>query len=477
MRRLLIIPAALLVLLGGPVLATESTAPPPATTDEVPVAPADQTVSDGWTSPETPVDANLVGVTWDGDPAAEFSVEVRGADGTWTKPTQVGADADNQAEPGTQDAVGAAQHPATTASEPVWIGNDATAVRVVLDSGVASNVTLATVDAEPAATPGGAAAAVAGLLPIVDGPSRYLFAGALFALAGLLVAIALGWSPWRRRKPGRTAALLALGALLIVACRPVAPPPPPPIPSGAVQPGMIMRAQWGARPFGTGPVACPGGPEYAYGLRFAVVHHTVNSNNYSPSDSYAMMRAIQSYHMNVNGYCDIAYNFIVDKHGQLFEARAGGITQPVIGGHAGGFNTASVGIALLGDYSNIRATTAQWNVLVHLLRWRLSVGRVDPAQGYLHNVAASPCNCQNWPPGTWVWFPNAIVTHRDVDRTACPGSAFYAQLATLRSQVQSGIVIPPTTTTSTSTTTTTVAATASDPTTTSSGPTSTTTSP
>ena len=455
MRRLLLIPAALFVVLGGPVLAVESTTPPPATTDEVPVAPAGQAVSDGWTSAATPVDANLVGVTWDGDPATEFSVEVRGADGTWTKPTAVGSDADNQAEPGTQDAVGAAKDSGTTTSEPVWVGEGATAVRVVLESGEASNVTLATVDAGPAATPGGAAGAIAGVLPRVDGPSRYVFAGSLFALAGVLTAIALGWSPWRGRNPRRAVAMLSLGALLIVACRPhlpaPPPPPPPPIPSGAEQPAMTMRAQWGARPFGTGPTPCPAGPEYADALHFAVVHHTVNSNNYLPGDTPAMMRAIQAYHMNFNQYCDIAYNFVIDKYGQLFEARDGGITQPVIGGHAGGFNTGSVGVALLGDYTSTGPTTAQWNVLVHLLRWRLSVGRVDPSVGYWDIVRSSPCNCQNWPVGTYVYLANAIVTHRDLDRTACPGNGMYGQLATLRAQVQSGIVIPPTTTTTSTT--------------------------
>jgi hypothetical protein len=469
MRRLLIVPAAALVLLGGPVLATEATTPPPATTNEVAVAPAGQTVQPGWTSESTPVDANLVGVEWDGDPAAEFTVEAQHADGSWEPASPVGTDADNQPDAGTKDAASVAQD-TSLASEPVWVGDDATAVRVALTSGEAANVTVAAVNADPAASPSGSAGANAGWFPAVRGSGRYLFAGALFAIAALLVALAFGWSPWRRRSL-RLLVLPMLAALVLAAC---IPPPPSGGGSGIAepQPAMFTRGDWGARPF-----SCAGGPEYASSLKFAVVHHTVNSNNYQPGDSAAMVRAIQAYHMDVNGYCDIAYHFVIDKYGQIFEGRDGGIDRPVIGGHAGGFNTGSTGVALLGDYSNVNATPAQWEALVHLLRWRLSVGGVDPSLGFWHTVGESPCNCQNWPPGTVVHFDNAIVGHRDVDQTACPGNTFYPQLGNLREQVQSGIVIPPPTTTTTtpSTTTSTSTSTTSTTSTTAPPPTTTTT--
>jgi uncharacterized protein with LGFP repeats len=237
---------------------------------------------------------------------------------------------------------------------------------------------------------------------------------------------------------------------------------------------MIMRSQWGARGFGTGPVGCSAPQLAAGGLRFAVVHHTAGSNNYTAQQSASIVRGIQSYHMNANGYCDVAYHFLIDKYGQIFEGRGGGITNAIIGGHAGGFNTGSVGVALLGDFTSVKPSNAQWQALVRLLRWRLSVGFVDPTKGFWQTVASSPCNCQRWPVGSKVYLPNAIVTHRDVDQTGCPGNAFYPELATLRSQVKSGIVFPPTTTSTTSTTTTT--STSSTTSTTSAAPTTTTTS-
>ena len=452
-RRLLLAPAVLLVALGAPVLALEEPVPPAATTDEVAAAREGQTVEAGWESVPTALDANLIGVKWEGDPNAEFSVEVRGSDGQWTRPVEI--ELEGEPDAGTKDATAAASMP-DHATEPVWVGEDVTAVRVEVTSGVATNVTVAAVSTEPAVVPGGSAGALTAWLPKVGGSDRYLFAGALFGAAVLLGAIGLGWSPWRH---GRAHRLLVVGVLGIVVLAACAPPPPPDWANGSLRPTIISRAAWGARPFGTGPAPCPGGPEYAPALKFAVVHHTVNGNSYSADQSYAMMRAIQAYHMDANGWCDIGYHFVVDRYGQIFEARDGGVDRPVIGGHAGGFNSGSTGVALLGDYTSTRPTTLQWGSLVHLLRWRLSVGGVNPVAGFSHVVANSPCNCMRWPAGTPVSFANAIVWHRDVDSTACPGNSFAGMQSDLRTQVQSGIVLPPSTTTTllapTTTTTTT----------------------
>ncbi|MFO7592073.1 MAG: N-acetylmuramoyl-L-alanine amidase, partial [Acidimicrobiia bacterium] len=200
------------------------------------------------------------------------------------------------------------------------------------------------------------------------------------------------------------------------------------------------------------PFVCGGGPVSAAELKFAVVHHTAGSNSYGPGDSVAIIRGIYAYHVNTLGYCDVAYNFFVDKYGQIFEGRRGGVDQPIIGGHSGGFNTSSTGIAVLGNYQTSNVPAAGWDAVVRLLRWKLSVHRVDPALGFSTVVASSPCNCMHWPAGTLVSFPNAIVGHRELDATLCPGGSFFAQFGALRSQVQSGISIPPPPTSTTATT-------------------------
>ena len=92
-------------------------------------------------------------------------------------------------------------------------------------------------------------------------------------------------------------------------------------------------------------------PKYAPALRLAIVHHTAGSNSYRPSQSPAIVRAIEIYHVLGNGWNDIGYNFLVDKYGQIFEGRYGGMTRAVIGAHAMGFNVGSVGVSVIGNYS------------------------------------------------------------------------------------------------------------------------------
>ena len=471
MRRLLLVPALALVLLGTPVLALQAPEPPPTTTTTIPLGPEppettpetppettsdtsapdettpstaaeapvapDATVTPGWESEATPVDATLVGVTWEGDPAAEFVVEVQSTDGSWSENHLEAAD--TGADAGTPDAARAEGFP-ENATEPLWVGGDASAVRVTLEQGVASDVEVAAVDSEPASAPDGAAGAIAGTLGTVDGVGRWIFGAALLVAVVALVALAIGWRPLRGRRGARLLAL-AVGSLLLAACVPVTPPPPPPPPAGSGEypprPGMVGRATWGARPF-----ACAGGPEYAPKLKFAVVHHTVNSNSYGPGDSSAIVRGIQNYHLDALGYCDIAYQFLVDRYGTIFVGRAGGAKQPVIGGHAGGFNTGSVGVALIGDYSVVQPPGEQWNSLVKLLRWRLSIAKINPSAGFTQTVGSSPCGCMHWAPGTVVSFGNAIVNHRDLNSTACPGNTFAPRLGELRNAVQPGIRFP-----------------------------------
>ncbi|HZP28171.1 MAG TPA: peptidoglycan recognition protein [Acidimicrobiia bacterium] len=450
-RRLLLVPAAALVLVGAPALALDqpSSSNPAPQQQQVPVAPGDQTVGAGYQK-EVPVDsADLLGVKWKGDPNAQFTVEARQANGTWTTVKDVGA-ADTGADPGSPDARKIATH-AQDATDPVSV-DGASEVRVTVQSGNVSDVSLSAINADPTSAPSGSAGAFGSVLPRIDGPARYAYGIALLGVALLLVFLAVGRRPRRvSRRALRNTALVALGVVLLAGC---IPPPPPPIPNGTVMPGIIPRSQWGAIPFDT---ANCGSPSYAPELKFAVVHHTDTPNTDTATASAARVRSIQLYHMGTLGYCDIAYNFLIDRYGQIFEGRDGGMDKPVIAAHAGGFNTGSVGVALLGTFDSVGPTTAQWNSLVHLLRWRLSVGRVNAVVGF--TTTAGDFAGSRFPAGTVVSFPNAIIGHRDVDQTDCPGTSFYGMLGSLRDQVQAGIVIPPTTTsTTTSTTTTTTVA-------------------
>jgi hypothetical protein len=218
-----------------------------------------------------------------------------------------------------------------------------------------------------------------------------------------------------------TAAARRHGGAQTSVARPIVPAP------GA--PPIVTREEWGA-------ASCPPRAVPSYGqVQLAFVHHTVTTNDYAPSDSAAIVRGICLYHRNSNGWNDIGYNFLVDKYGQVFEGRAGGIDAAVVGAQAQGYNTESTGIANLGTFSNSGQTAAGLDALARLLRWKLSVHGVPPTGTVVVKSGGGSLN--RYPAGRQVTF-RRISGHRDGDATACPGDGLYRQLPQLRQMVAVG---------------------------------------
>jgi len=190
-------------------------------------------------------------------------------------------------------------------------------------------------------------------------------------------------------------------------------------------PSVITRSEWGANEH-----IRRAAPRYADNVHLAIVHHTAGSNSYTEAQSAGIVRAIYLYHVQGNGWNDIGYNFLVDKYGQIFEGRYGGVTRAVIGAHAMGFNVGTVGVALIGNYSSATVTPAARAALVSLLAWRLDLAHVDPLSRVVRVSTGNP----RYPPGTAVTL-NAISGHRDTYPTSCPGSSLYAQLPAIRREV------------------------------------------
>ena len=189
-------------------------------------------------------------------------------------------------------------------------------------------------------------------------------------------------------------------------------------------PPLISRAAWGAD-----ETIRRAAPSYARSIQFAVVHHTAGTNSYTAAQSAAIVRGIEVYHVKGNGWNDIGYNFLVDKYGQVFEGRYGGVDRNVIGAHAEGFNTGSVGVALIGTYQSAAPTTVEKTALANLLAWRLDIAHVDPLSTLTY---ASGGNAR-FPVGTPV-FLRAVSGHRDTGFTTCPGAVLYGQLGALARQ-------------------------------------------
>jgi len=171
-------------------------------------------------------------------------------------------------------------------------------------------------------------------------------------------------------------------------------------------------------------------PSFAPVLRLALVHHTAGANGYGAAQSPAIVRAIQLYHVKGNGWNDIGYNFLVDRFGQVFEGRYGGIERNVVGAHAEGFNTGSVGVALLGEYGSLAVAQKARDALATLLAWRLDVAHVDPAT----TLSFISGGNARFPAGLPV-FLRTVSGHRDTGFTDCPGNALYNLLTGLAGDV------------------------------------------
>ncbi len=193
-------------------------------------------------------------------------------------------------------------------------------------------------------------------------------------------------------------------------------------------PNVIMRDQWGANESWRTCAPDPPPPT----VRFGVVHHTVNSNDYAPGDVPGIIQGIYYFHTHTNGWCDIGYNFLVDRFGRIFEGRYGGVTVPVVGAHAGGFNTGSTGVAAIGDFTSTPMPATTFNALRTIFTWKFWVHRVNA--GAPVTVTAGDFNGSKYPAGTVVTIPS-IIGHRDVDETDCPGDGAYPLIPALRNDV------------------------------------------
>ena len=119
-------------------------------------------------------------------------------------------------------------------------------------------------------------------------------------------------------------------------------------------PAIIPRAAWGGD--GVVPRAAPPLGQ----VQLAFVHHTATANDYGPEDSAAIVLGIARYHRDHNGWNDLGYNFLVDQYGQIFEGRAGGIDQAIVGAQAQGFNSVSTGVSCIGTFMTVAQTEAAW---------------------------------------------------------------------------------------------------------------------
>lgn len=154
---------------------------------------------------------------------------------------------------------------------------------------------------------------------------------------------------------------------------------------------FVTRSEWRARnPKSVSTIDLPT-PELW-------LHHTAGSER-----GHAGMRAIQDYHMDVKGWNDIAYSFVVDPDSLgVYVGRGPGIQ----GGHTEGHNSISHAICVMGNFDVTQPSDDLLKVIAELIN---------------HGVAQG-------------WWRGLSGGHRDASgaSTACPGSYLYAEINRIR---------------------------------------------
>lgn len=155
-------------------------------------------------------------------------------------------------------------------------------------------------------------------------------------------------------------------------------------------PNIEVRSSWGAR-----APSCSS----SLGKVFRIAIHHTESPTVDKLSPQARLRQIQSYHMNVKGWCDIGYHYLISRDGRVWEGRP----DHKLGSHAGGANTGNIGISVMGSHDTIPVTEAQAAAMAELIR----------TIGTTHKLTIDR---------------KVIRGHREYKSTSCPGDRLFGQL-------------------------------------------------
>ncbi|WP_324783112.1 peptidoglycan recognition protein [Streptomyces sp. H51] len=377
---------------------------------------------------------SLVGVVWD-DPDTDLhgrvQVRTRAArTGAWSGWQALQTHSDDAADPGAAERASGHVRGSTA---PLWVGDsDGVEVRVRAEgapragetgrgshagpgaSPLPSGLRLELVDPGAASPARGAAPAVHRGAPAAARPLTGPAVAASAANAGLAPLGATVIPALDRAATVREMTVLRAGGLTSSQrAKPYIGP----------RPRIVTRRGWGAD-----EGLREGGFVFTKKVKAAFVHHTATGNGYSCSQAASVIRGIYRYHVRSMGWRDIGYNFLVDKCGNIYEGRAGGVANPVMGAHTLGFNSNSMGIAVLGTFGSHKPPAAALRAIARLTAWKLGLWGGDPrGKTYLKSAGGNL-----YRKGRNVRL-NVISGHRDGFLTECPGRQLYRKLGTARS--------------------------------------------
>ncbi|XP_017752210.1 PREDICTED: peptidoglycan recognition protein 3-like [Eufriesea mexicana] len=163
----------------------------------------------------------------------------------------------------------------------------------------------------------------------------------------------------------------------------------------SVIPNIVSRKEWGARP-PVEQVLLEVTP-----TPYVVIHHGgIAKYCYDKAACSEIVRSYQNYHLDGQGWFDIGYNFVIGEDGNVYEGRGWNY----VGAHAPGYNTQSIGICIIGDFSDFLPSEVALKAVNTLVDYGVSLGKIS--EDY------------------------RIIGHRQVRNTVCPGEVLYRYLQT-----------------------------------------------
>ncbi|XP_069702986.1 peptidoglycan recognition protein-like [Periplaneta americana] len=156
---------------------------------------------------------------------------------------------------------------------------------------------------------------------------------------------------------------------------------------------IVTRSQWGGR--------APTFLEYMkFPVDYVIIQHTVTPRCNSMDLCVDRVVNMQADHMDNRKWRDIGFSFLVGGDGNVYEGR--GWHQ--IGAHTRGYNSKSIGVALIGEFSDALPSRPQLEATKQLLKCGVQEGELSP--------------------------DFKLLGHRQVSATKSPGLALYQEIQT-----------------------------------------------
>lgn len=189
--------------------------------------------------------------------------------------------------------------------------------------------------------------------------------------------------------------------------------------------GVIPRSEWGSDLAPTGPI--PSEPD----VRYLLVHHSAEpGNDYQAADVAGILRGFVRFHTSpAKGWPDLAYNFVVDRFGRVWEGRTGSLAGQVAGDATGGNQGFDQLCCFIGNHQAAEPSPEAFAIMGRLLGALAARAGIAVGDGA---TATFTSRGSNRHPAGRVVTTATIAGHRDMSSTQCPGDRVFARLPELR---------------------------------------------